>query len=167
MQKPTDIQFRSLKALLTNSNEDNVVEMLSSYLNMNKDEIGILTAIRMDVNLVDRLDKICVKYYGTIDLLDLLLEFNDITNPFDVPFGKVLFVPDKNNLIDQTKTPVLKNLIRLMNTDMNTVSEQDMTGSNQIKSNASSNFATTKASQRTALNNRGTGMKYDSKKITF
>ena len=52
MEKPTDIQFRSLKALLTNSDEDNVVEMLTSYLNMNKDEIGILTAIRMDTNLV-------------------------------------------------------------------------------------------------------------------
>lgn len=167
MEKPTDIQFRSLKALLTNSDEDNVVEMLTSYLNMNKDEIGILTAIRMDTNLVDRLDKICVKYYGTIDLLDLLLEFNDITNPFDVPFGKVLFVPDKNNLIDQTKSPVLNKLIRLMNTNMKTVSDQDLTGSNQIKSNVSSNFATTKASRRTALNNRGTGMKYDGKKIVF
>ena len=95
------------------------------------------------------------------------LDIPDRLPKCSAPGMAVIWVTDFMLMIDQTKTPVLKKLIRLMNTDMKTVSDQDMTGSNQIKSNASSNFATTKASQRTALNNRGTGMKYDGKKITF
>lgn len=167
MQKPTEIQFRSLAALLNNSNDSNIVEMLSAYLQMDKTQIGIIDAVRMDVNLVDRLDKLCVRYYGTIDYLDLLLEFNDITNPFDVPYGMILFIPDKNNLLDGTKTVTLNKIIRAIRTNNNTISDKSSATDKQIKANFSTNFATKKSSVRSALNTRGTGMKYDGKKIVF
>lgn len=165
MDAPKNIEFKSLYSLL--DNVDKSVNMLSEFIAINRSEIGIIDAVWMDENLVNRLDLLCIRYYGTIDMLDLLLEYNDIVNPFDVPLGKVIFIPEKTMLQNNTKPVIVNKLIREMNTAMSVIGN---TPKSQAPSSLSANFAKPQNREnnaRSILKNRSNGLRYDGKTIKF
>ena len=165
MDAPKNIEFKSLYSLLDNA--DKSVNMLSEFIAIDRSEIGIIDAVWMDENLVNRLDLLCIRYYGTIDMLDLLLEYNDIVNPFDVPLGKPIFIPEKSMLQNNTKPVIVNKLIREMNTAMNVIGN---TPKSQIPSSLSANFAKPQNKEnnaRSILKSRSNGLKYDGKTIKF
>lgn len=165
MDAPKNIEFKSLYSLLDNT--DKSVNMLSEFISIDRSEIGIIDAVWMDENLVNRLDLLCIRYYGTIDMLDLLLEYNDIVNPFDVPLGKVIFIPEKSMLQNNSKPVIVNKIIREMNTAMSVIGN---TPKSQTPSSLSANFAKPQNREnnaRSILKNRSNGLRYDGKTIKF
>jgi len=51
-----------------------------------------------------RIDMISIKYYGLADYSDLILKFNNISNPFSINEGDVLNIPDKDAILKAWKT---------------------------------------------------------------
>ena len=47
---------------------------------------------------------ISIKYYGLADYSDLILKFNNISNPFSIIEGDVLNIPDKDAILKAWKT---------------------------------------------------------------
>ena len=165
MNAPKNIEFKSLYSLLDNT--DKSVNMLSEFITIDRSEIGIIDAVWMDENLINRLDLLCIRYYGTIDMLDLLLEYNDIVNPFDVPLGKVIFIPEKSMLQNNTKPVIINKLIREINTAMSVIGN---TPKSQVPSSLSANFIKPQNKEnnaRSILKTRSNGLRYDGKTIKF
>ena len=165
MNAPKNIEFKSLYSLLDNT--DKSVNMLSEFITIDRSEIGIIDAVWMDENLINRLDLLCIRYYGTIDMLDLLLEYNDIVNPFDVPLGKVIFIPEKSMLQNNTKPVIINKLIREINTAMSVIGN---TPKSQVPSSLSANFVKPQNKEnnaRSILKTRSNGLRYDGKTIKF
>tara|TARA_R100001377_G_C3162955_1_gene100311 strand:+ start:312 stop:863 length:552 start_codon:yes stop_codon:yes gene_type:complete len=52
-----------------------------------------------------RLDLVSLKYYSTDTLVDIICKANGISNPFAVPRGTVLVIPDKRAATNSYKAP--------------------------------------------------------------
>ena len=95
------MEFRTV----TKKDMQNDVVLWQSYKNVieNRQNVPIIDFVVIDEHTVMRLDLIALHYYKSYDELDLLLKFNRITNPFEVPIGKIVMVPERNALIAATK----------------------------------------------------------------
>lgn len=101
---------------------DGKVDFLSKQIVIkNKKDISIIDHIYITEDLVGRMDNICQHYYGTTDVLDLFLKFNEIDDPFAVPIGKHLLIPDRNELKNACVIIDLDNIKSLNSNELSTI----------------------------------------------
>lgn len=122
IDKPEDLIFTTLKSKqLDNEANDGSYDMLSTFIEINKEEIRLIDIVIYDENLVNRLDKLTSYYYGSNELLDLFLDYNDIINPFDIPLGRLIFVPEVDALRSNYKqSNVYQKMLRHSKNTVNT-----------------------------------------------
>lgn len=80
---------------ITDDEEDTYIESfedISIPLSKNDDYVQITLTEK------DRLDLLAYKYYGNALLWWVIALANDIYDPFDVPVGSILRIPDKSSL---------------------------------------------------------------------
>ena len=84
------MNFRTLKDKRIVDGKVVMTEPTTVFFNLNPD-----TLIEHTVSLheLDRPDLIALKYYSTDTMLDILLKFNGISNPFSINEGDILFIP--------------------------------------------------------------------------
>jgi len=63
-----------------------------------KREVRVSQAIQVTQDLAMRPDIIAKVAYGDSGMLDFILKFNEISNPFSIQEGDILFVPDLNDM---------------------------------------------------------------------
>ena len=70
---------------------------------------------------VGRPDLISVKYYGSPDYVELILKWNNISNPFSIDTGDTLEIPDNDGAFKEWK-PIKD--IGVLDQDKNTIRDQ-------------------------------------------
>jgi len=68
-----------------------------TMLFIDKEEIGIMNEHYVTELESGRPDLICLDYYGTEDMLDYLLKFNGISDPFSINEGDLLKIPHRGD----------------------------------------------------------------------
>ena len=70
-------------------------QVISEYIYNNKESIPIIDVIKVTEDSWGRLDIIIFEYCdGQMEFLPILMDFNKIINPFDVPIGTLINIPD-------------------------------------------------------------------------
>jgi len=102
--------------------------MIPTLLFQNKEETLLLEeAHRVDKFQEARPDLIAAKYYGDASLLDIILKFNNISNPFSIVEGQYLKIPvaevgtKKFNRAPQVE----ENIVKQQFVDTKRLSEKD------------------------------------------
>ena len=74
---------------------------ISTCLLDGRTNIPYLGYFYLDQDTVGRLDIICIKSYGSIDYLPLLMDFNNITDISSTEIGDLVIVPDFNIILQK------------------------------------------------------------------
>lgn len=72
--------------------------MLSSY-QIDKNSISLVDIVSLDEKTYGRMDIIASVYYGSVDYLPLLLDWNNITDVSEMQIGDVIEIPDLEELL--------------------------------------------------------------------
>lgn len=77
-------------------------QIISDYIYKNKESIPIIDVVKVTKEIWCRLDIIIFEYCdGNMEFLPILMDFNKIANPFDVPVGTLINIPDYQYIIEQ------------------------------------------------------------------
>lgn len=125
------------------------VDFLSSYTVL-KDKLNlpIIGYMYVTKDIACRLDIVCAQYYGTVEVLDLLLKYNGIDDMFAVPMGFKLLIPDLYALQDCYK-----------NVSTDTKYSLDKNKQTLKTFGKNKNSATNVQTRKTAEEERGVGFK--------
>ncbi len=116
-------------------------QIISDYIYQNKELIPIIDVVEVTKDSWGRLDIIIFEYCdGQMEFLPILMDFNKISNPFDVPVGTLINIPDyqyltqqiKINTID-TEIPGVSNSMVCLEQNINNIKNKKTT--NSISSN--------------------------------
>lgn len=70
-------------------------QIISEYIYKNKESIPIINVVKVTKDIWCRLDVLIFEYCdGMMEFLPILMDFNKISNPFDVPIGTLINIPD-------------------------------------------------------------------------
>jgi len=87
------------KYSVTKKNGDVLPDLTRSSINgSRKDELRSINRFIVDEETVMRPDLIAVALYNDQNMLDLLLKYNAISNPFSLYVGQILYAPDSEAL---------------------------------------------------------------------
>lgn len=80
-------------------------QVISDYIYQNKESIPIINVVKVTKDSWGRLDIIIFEYCdGQMEFLPILMDFNKITNPFNVPVGTLINIPDYQYILESIKT---------------------------------------------------------------
>lgn len=87
----------------------NKIDFLQSNLNINflDTDIRIQDAFIVDEQILCRPDIISSRSYGSSDHVDVVLKFNQITNPFSMAIGDIIITPTLNSINKFYKEDIL------------------------------------------------------------
>ncbi len=75
-------------------------QVISDYIYKNKETIPIINVVKVTKDVWNRLDIIIFEYCdGNMFFLPMLMDFNKIENPFNVPVGTLINIPDYQYVI--------------------------------------------------------------------
>jgi hypothetical protein len=97
------MKFRSLDKKRIENDKLRMTEPFILFTD-NQRELGEHT---VSLDEVARPDLIALKYYKNIDFVEIILKYNNISNPFSINEGDVLIIPVSDDLLEQWK-PVKK-----------------------------------------------------------
>ena len=107
----------TLKTLLnkysvTKENGDVLPDITRGSINIDrKDELRSSSRVIVDEDTVMRPDLIAVALYNDQSMLDLLLKYNAVSNPFSLYVGQILHAPNIDDLAKIVETPsVIKDI---------------------------------------------------------
>jgi hypothetical protein len=63
------------------------------------DNVDILAVHTVEAVEIGRIDLIADRYYGNSDYSELILKYNNISNPFSIAAGDELVIPDQDNVL--------------------------------------------------------------------
>lgn len=84
---------------------DKVVDLTESCFNDIKSENIIYTIKRVPYNMIMRMDLISLAQYDTDEYTDLLLKYNDISNPFTLNHNDIIYIPSIETITNDLATP--------------------------------------------------------------
>ena len=85
-------------------------QIISDYIYQNKESIPIIDVVKVTKDSWGRLDIIIFEYCdGKMEFLPILMDFNKIANPFTVPIGTLINIPDYQYIIESIKTNTVFN----------------------------------------------------------
>ena len=85
------MKFRSIENKRINGDKLRITEPSAMFAN-NVKTIAVHTVNELQVG---RIDLVSIEYFGTADYADLILKYNNISNPFSIYEGEVLNIPDR------------------------------------------------------------------------
>ena len=131
---------------------------ISSYVIDGRERIPFLGYFYLDNDTVGRLDIICIKAYGNIDYLPLLLDFNNITDVSSTEVSDKVIVPDFNNILGQHTENNIINMDKY-NGDVDDVDVPGISrySNNQLPDNKASSDGINQTSSDSLVNDNNTG----------
>lgn len=116
-------------------------QVISDYIYKNRDSIPIINVIKVTKEIWCRLDVIIFEYCdGQMEFLPILMDFNKIANPFEVPVGTLINIPDYQYVIEaiqintvNTQIPGISNSMACIEQNINN-SKTNKNNSNNTKS---------------------------------
>lgn len=104
--------------------------------------IGIQSAIIIDEEFLCRPDLISWREYGQVDYVDIILKFNQITNPFSMDLGDIILIPVLETVNKFYKKDKLKTTTSIKDTkalfiDPSKASQKDLSRLEYLKKIAS------------------------------
>lgn len=84
------MDFRSINNKQVKNNKLRLTEPYILF----KDEVSVIAEHVVTVDEIGRIDLISRKYYGSHDMSEIILKYNNISNPFSITTGDVLLIPD-------------------------------------------------------------------------
>ena len=89
------------KAIFTKESGDKLVDLTSASINYTDRNVDILDSFYITKDMEMRPDLISYVAYGTTDYYDLILKFNNISNPFSLKQGEYIFIPEITYMSEQ------------------------------------------------------------------
>lgn len=132
-----NIKSLKIKTTLTDDEGDKYVDLsVSSFQKQANSSIKGLYVVTEETEM--RPDLICMKYYGNTEYIDALLKSNNITNPFALKEGDLLFIPSINEPSEVYVTPgeIEKTDLREQFIDSSRLSEKDKGRIDRLKEKA-------------------------------
>ena len=91
------------------TNGEIIVDLTKScFIDKNNNDL-IYTVRRVPYDMIMRMDLISNAQYGSDEYTDLLLKYNDISNPFTLNYNDIIFIPTldsiSNNIVNPTNDP--------------------------------------------------------------
>lgn len=81
---------------------ENEYSMLLSF-QYDRSAVNLIDIVRLDEKTYGRMDIICTTYYGSVDYLPLLLDWNNITDVSKMKIGDVIEIPDLSDMLNSVK----------------------------------------------------------------
>lgn len=80
-------------------------QVISDYIYQNKESIPIINVVKVTPEIVGRLDILIFEYCdGLMEYLPILMDFNKISNPFTIPEGTLINIPDYQYVLQSITT---------------------------------------------------------------
>ena len=86
-------------------NNETIIDLTESCLKEKKSDNVIFTIRRVPYNMIMRMDLVSKAQYDTDEYADLLLKYNDISNPFTLNFNDILYIPSMETIANDVKVP--------------------------------------------------------------
>ena len=86
-------------------NNEEIIDLTKSCFNEKKSENIIYSIRRVPYNMIMRMDLISQAQYGTDEYTDLLLKYNDISNPFTLNYNDIIFIPSMETIANDITKP--------------------------------------------------------------
>lgn len=86
-------------------NDIELIDLTESCFKEKKSDDIIYTVRRVPYNMIMRMDLISEAQYGTDEYTDLLLKYNDISNPFTLNYNDIIFIPSIETISNDLKAP--------------------------------------------------------------
>ncbi len=102
---------------------DEIVDLTSSVVKINRNEVKIDNWIRIDADNEMNIDALSIAAYGTPDAFDLLCKFNGISNPLSIKTDDIIAIPNLNSLLANMKKLNPKSMM-LTEKDKSTLSKE-------------------------------------------
>lgn len=92
------------KSIIVINNEE-IIDLTKSCFNEKKSENIIYSVRKVPYNMIMRMDLISYAQYGTDEYTDLLLKYNDISNPFTLNYNDIIYIPSMETIANDISTP--------------------------------------------------------------
>lgn len=102
------------KSLIIDKNDETIIDLTESCF---KDKINPninFTLKRVPKNMIMRMDLISLAQYDTDEYTEILLKYNDISNPFTLNFDDIIIIPTFESIAENIQPKVVKNNIAKM-----------------------------------------------------
>lgn len=86
---------------IINKNGVDMVDLTPKSINYNENDVDILESFFVSKDMVMRADLVSYVAYGNTDYYDIILKFNNISNPFSLQQGEYLFIPEISYISQQ------------------------------------------------------------------
>ena len=90
------MKFRSINNKRLKGDRLRITEPTAMF----RDNVQTLYVHEVNQSQVGRIDLVSIEYYGSADYSDLILKYNNISNPFTIAEGDILNIPDRTALKD-------------------------------------------------------------------
>lgn len=87
-------------------NEESLVDLTESCFKETKNENIIYSIRRVPYNMIMRMDLISLAQYDTDEYTDLLLKYNDISNPFTLNYNDIIYIPSIETITKDLAEPI-------------------------------------------------------------
>lgn len=74
--------------------------LLNISMNIDKNNIHLEDIVKLDADTWGRLDILTMSNYKDLDMLPILLDYNNITDPEDMEIGDLIEIPDLTDLMN-------------------------------------------------------------------
>lgn len=89
------------KTKYTKASGEEIVDLASTSINYTDRQVDILDSFYITKDMEMRPDLVSYLAYGTTDYYDLILKFNNISNPFSLKQGDYIFIPEITYMSEQ------------------------------------------------------------------
>lgn len=79
-------------------NDEEIVDLTKSCFKSKKSDNLTYTIKKVPYSMIMRMDLISYAQYGTDEYTDLLLKYNDISNPFTLNYNDIIFIPSLESI---------------------------------------------------------------------
>jgi hypothetical protein len=97
------------KNLITDSKEELIVDLTQSCFVDNINPNINYSLKRVPRNMIMRMDLVSLAEYDTDEYTEILLKYNDISNPFTLNFDDILIIPTIESMYSNIATKKVKN----------------------------------------------------------
>jgi hypothetical protein len=87
------------KIIINGSNNETIADLTRASFEPISTDIEVKNTIIVTDAAAGRVDNIAKIYYNDASKLDFILKYNDISNPFSIDTGDILFIPEESQML--------------------------------------------------------------------
>lgn len=93
------------KSIIKDKKGENIIDLTEPCFNDKKSNNIIYTLKRVPYNMIMRMDLVSQAEYNNDNYTDILLKYNDISNPFTLNYNDILFIPSAETVANDITKP--------------------------------------------------------------